>query len=416
MSTCFINCYSQNWLWAKNAVGTAQDAGTSVSTDAAGNVFITGYFSSPTITFGSTTLTNAGGYFYGSPCSDLFIAKYDANGNVLWAKSAGGTYYDAGRSVCTDASGNVFVTGQLGSPTITFGSTTLTNVGSSDLFIVKYDTNGNELWAKSAGGINYNCQGFSVSADAGGNVFVTGQFGDSNITFDSIMLSSGGNSSSVFIVKYDVNGNVLWAKSAGGGVDNVGTSVSADAGGNVVVTGTFYSSTLTFGSTTLINAGSWDIFIAKYDTNGNVLWAKSVGGTANDQGNSVSTNADGNIFVTGFFGTPTINFDSITLTNAGPGNYYDLFIAKYDAGGNVLWAKSAGGTSKDGGYSVSADAGGNVFVTGFFYSSSITFGSTTLTPSVDNCISNCDPMFIAKYDANGNVLCASALGSGGPIE
>src|SRR3989338_2819744 len=139
-----INTFAQmpHWSWAKSAGGASWDLGYSVSTDASGNVYMTGRFNISTITFGTTTLTNAGDY-------DIFIVKYDAAGNVLWAKSAGGTSSDVGTCVSTDASGNVLMTGSFQSPAITFGTTTLTSVGYGDIFIVKFDATGNILWAKS---------------------------------------------------------------------------------------------------------------------------------------------------------------------------------------------------------------------------------------------------------------------------
>jgi len=398
------NCYSQNWLWAKceNSIGNCK--GNSVCTDADGNVFITGGFSfCSTIAFGSITLTNTNVVSY-----DVFIAKYDAGGNVLWAKSAGGGSLDIGYSIAVDPNGNVFVTGVFESSTITFGAITLVNANANvpTIFIVKYDTNGNVLWAKSAGGTE-EAVANSISTDAGGNIYVTGVFGHA-IVFGSItLINPNGVNQDIFIAKYDANGNVLWAKSAGGTDVDFGNSISADASGNVFVTGYSNSPSLTFDSTiihTNANSGWSDLFIAKYDTDGNVLWAKSVGGTSYDVGMSVSADAGGDVFLTGYFNSPTLTFGSSTLTNTGICNF---FIAKYDANGNALWAKRAGGTLVDRGYSISADPAGNVFVAGSFESPTITFGSTTLSKPAGSTY----PMFIAKYDANGNVLCASALAS-----
>ncbi len=292
---------------------------------------MTGYFGSATITFGTTTLTNAD---TGSG-EDIFIVKYDASGNVLWAKSAGGTQHDQGRSVSTDKSGNVFMTGYFGSATVTFGTTTLTNAGNTgstdDIFIVKYDASGNVQWAKSAGGTAGDW-GNSVSVDAGGNVFMTGDFQSATITFGTTTLTNADTTApaaDIFIMKYDAAGNVLWAKSAGGTSDDFGSSVSTDAGGNVFMTGYFQSATITFGTTTLTNkdnsGNSGDIFIVKYDASGNVQWAKSAGGNSNDFGQSVSTDAGGNVFVAGYFQSATITFGTTTLTNAG---FSDIFIAK----------------------------------------------------------------------------------------
>ena len=395
-SASFSYGQTSSWLWARSAIGNSLDQGLGITSDVFGNVYVTGYFTSTTITLGSFVLTNVSGW-------DFYVAKYDASGTVIWAKSASS---GIGNSICTDAAGNVLVAGAFGN-TITFGSVTLTNStsSSSDLFIVKYDTNGNVLWAKSAQGAISRC---SITVDLSGNAFVTGTFRSPTLVIGSTTLTNSGNSR-IFLAKYDTNGNVLWAKSAGGTNFDYSYSVSADISGNAFIVGGFNSPTIIFGSTTLINAGIDDVFLAKYDPNGNVIWAKSAGGSGGEQGFSLSADVSGNIFITGYFGSPTITFGSITLTNAVSWGEFDVFLAKYDGNGNVLWAKSGNGTNLDEGKSISTDAGGNVFVTGGFSSPTITFGSTTLTqPS-----GSVDPMFIVKYDPNGSLLCASALSSGG---
>jgi len=309
---------------------------------------------------------------------DIFLAKYDTSGNVLWAKSADGTGDDGASSVAVDASGNIYVVGYFGD-TLTFGSTTLTNAGHYDIFLVKYDTSGNMLWAKSAGGTGDD-NAYSVTVDASGNSYVAGSFLSPTLTFGSTTLTNASSDGDIFLAKYDASGNVLWAKSAGGTDGDVASSVAVDASGNTYVAGWFYSPTLTFGSTTLTNTNVWedDIFLAKYDANGNVLWAKSAGGTDDDVASSVAVDASGNTYVAGWFYSPTITFGSSTLTNTNVWED-DIFLAKYDANGNVLWAKSAGGTDDDGASSVAVDASGNTYVAGWFLSPTITFGSTTLT-------------------------------------
>jgi len=394
-----LQSFSQSppWLWAKSAGGTAEDYGNSCTTDASGNIIATGYFQSPTITFGTTVLTNAGGY-------DMFIVKYNPGGNVLWAKSAGGTDWDQGISCSTDAGGNIIATGRFGSPTITFGTTVLTNAGSGgyyDMFIVKYDSGGNVLWAKSAGGTSSDL-GYSCTTDAGGNIIAAGSFQSPTITFGTTVLTNAGSGyTDMFIVKYDGSGNVLWAKSAGETDWDQGISCSTDAGGNIIATGYFQSPTITFGTTVLTNAGNEDMFIVKYDSGGNVLWAKSAGGTSADLGYSCSTDAGGNIIAAGWFQSPTITFGTTVLTNAG---LSDIFIVKYAPGGNVLWAKSEGGTAIDYGVSCSTDAGGNIIAAGSFDSPTITFGTTVLTNAGGY------DMFIVKYNPGGNVLWAKSTG------
>ena len=170
-----------NWQWAKGVGGTDWDGIFATTIDTQGNIYVVGIFNSPTITFGSTTLTNNGE-------EDIFIAKYNSNGNVLWAKSAGGIYEDRALSVIVDASGNIVVTGSFNSPTITFGTTTLTNNGNYNIFIAKYNNNGDVLWAKSAGSNDEDFVSSIVAVDATGNIIIAGSFSSPTITFGSTTL------------------------------------------------------------------------------------------------------------------------------------------------------------------------------------------------------------------------------------
>jgi len=394
---------SGNVIWAKRAGGGSNAYGYGISTDADGNVLVTGSFAG-SITFGTTTLnTNV------FQNSDVFVAKYDASGNVLWAKSAGGNSIDTGSSISTDINGNVYVTGSFSSSSVTFGNITLTNAGNHDIFIVKYDASGNVLWAKSADGTSDD-RGLAVSTDAGGNVYVTGYFNSSSITFGTATLTIGGAWSGanrdVFIVKYDASGNMLWARRAGGNGREEARSISTDAGGNVYVTGFFMSSSITFGTTTL-NGGGGTVFIVKYAPNGDVLWAKAEGGTDVDLGYGISTDASGNVYVTGSFLSSSIIFGTTTLMNASISiDYSDIFIVKYAPNGDVLWAISAGSTYADEGYGIATDVNGDVYVTGSFASSSITFGNTTLTNAGGVGISSPD-VFVAKL---GSVITSISEG------
>ena len=368
-----------NVLWANSAGGSGNDCANSVATDASGNVYITGYFDSPSITFGSYTLTN-----FALSYSDVFLVKYDSNGKVLWAKSAGGTSVDRANSVTTDASGNVFITGYFDSPSITFGSTTLTKSGGNDVFLVKYDSNGNVVWATGVFGSGDETAN-SIAADASGNVYISGYFTSANIyvPHSGMPLLSNSGGKDIFIIKFfSYDGMTGDAKSAIGAGDDIANSVSIDASGNIYLAGNFNSSSLTFGTVPLTNTGGNDIFLVKYDSNLNVLIAKSVGGTGDDYANSVARDTSGNVYVSGNFNSSSLAFGSNTLTNSG-GN--DIFLVKYDSNLNVLWANSAGGTGNDYANSASPNASGNVYLTGCFYSNPISFGYNTLSNSGNPC-------------------------------
>lgn len=407
-----VNAQVPNWDWAKSAGGsTGDDRSQSITTDVNGNVYITGGFNELSLTFGSFTLINTDttGWSY-----DIFIVKYDAMGNVLWAKSEGGTGGSVGLGITTDTSGNVYVTGWY-TGTITLGATALTNFAGNNIFIAKYDNSGNALWAEGAGGstpAGGNNTGQSIFCDAYNNLYVTGAF-TGTLTFGSFTLTNvyPSNMSDVFIVKYDASGNALWAKSAGGNYDDLGKSITTDASGNIYITGWFSSPSITFGTTTLTNAGGSfkdDIFITKYDTLGNLLWAKREGGIQSDRGHCITTDAIGNVYVCGIFFSPSINFGTTTLTNAGTTlTYADLYFVKYDALGNVLWATGAGNIYDDQSVGITTDVSGNVYLTGWYTSPFITFGTDTLTNTGDASL------FIVKYDTSGNLDWAMNTGGDG---
>jgi len=401
-------CLAQagNWVWANGAGGTLNDVCNSITTDAAGNVYVTGYYKSDTMNFGNIAVLNDS-----SPLADIFISKYDGSGNLLWAKRTGGTGHDVATSIGCDANGNIYLTGTFSSSLISFGTVTLTNTftGSFDIFIAKYDSSGNALWAKSIGGINDDVAN-NIFVGRHANLYLTGYFQSDSIVFgNTILKNAGANNSDIFIVKMDSSGNMLWAKSAGGTNDDIGNSICADKNFNVYITGQFLSYTVSFGTTTLTNASmnSDDIFIAKYDSSGNMIWAKNAGGVNDDVGNGICTDAQGNIYVSGAFFSPSVAFDAINLNSFGGG---DVFVVKYDSSGNALWAKNGGGTDNDASTSIASDSGGNVYLTGYFTSSSFTIGPFTS----HNLGAIGDDFFVSKLDSGGNVLWS--INAGGSID
>jgi hypothetical protein len=302
----------------------------------------------------------------------------------------------------------VYVTGKFASDTLTFGPITLRNVGGLDIFLVKYDPNGQVLWAKSAGRSKKDKKrGFviirgqkdqSITVDASGNVYLAGSFSSSTLTFGSTTLRNAGKSD-IFLVKYDPNGQVLWAKSVGGEGDEELRGIAVDAQGNIYVTGYFGSYNLTIGSTTLrstkgIGGHSFDIFVMKYGPNSQVVWAKSIGGGGDEGGEDITVDASGNIYVTGtsgsnslIFGSTILRFDTsviegratiITVGTVGATGFVGaIFVVKYNPNGEVVWAKgiSGGGLYSQG---IAVDARGNVYVIGWCRKESLTLDAIEL--------------------------------------
>ncbi len=378
----------QDYIWAKSAGGEKKESSTSVCTDKKGNVYVAGFFFSPTITFGSHTLINADST---GKNTELFIVKYDAAGNVVWAMNGKETRGENVSGICMDANDNLFVTGN--------------NEGSA--FVIKFDAAGNVLWKKRAGGIA--CEGTCVCTDPNGNLFMAGTFGCAEITFDTITVTNphlGGPFPypDVFVVKYDASGNVLWAKSEGSYLTDNAKSICSDASGNLYFTGSFGGNDITFGTVDLHNSGFYDLFLVKYDAKGNVLWARNeggTGGTGGTEGTGICTDKDGNLLITGFFKWHDASFGGINLTNEGD---TDIFLIKYDPSGKVIWVKSANGPAGEEAFGISTDASNNIYITGNFQSPTLTFGATTL---INGGRYN---TFITKYDAAGEVLWARSTG------
>ncbi|UCF49216.1 MAG: SBBP repeat-containing protein, partial [Thermoplasmatales archaeon] len=298
------------WQWAESAGGPSYNNGVGIALDTGGNIYITGSFRYPA-TFGGNPLTNRG-------YDDIFIAKLDANGVWQWAESAGSTRGDYGYDVVLDTNDNVIITGNFYGPAI-FGNTSLVSKGELDVFVAKLDNNGVWLWAKSAGGRNYD-YAYDVALDNTGNIYITGNYRDTAWFLIDTLVSQG--SADVFVAKIDTNGSWQWAKSGGGtGFDN-GYGIAMDIDGNIYITG-YFKYTAMFGSTNLNSQGDADVLISKLNTDGDWLWANSAGGTRNEYGYDIAVDNSKNICITGYF-NDTVTFGNIPLTSQGSN---DIFIA-----------------------------------------------------------------------------------------
>ncbi len=394
-----VNAQTPSWQWAKAAGGNFSDGGTAVAADSAGNAIVTGFFGSQNITFNNYVLTNPCPLPNGGapPTTNIFIAKYDANGNVIWANNVGGVGSDYGNDVVIGLGGNIYATGNFNGP-ISLGNATFT--AASGFFIGGYNASGNLLWAKSAGS-NTDHTAQDMCIDKSGNLLVTGYFLGQNILFDTVNITcppTATNAEYAFITKYDQAGNVLWAKGIGRAIPQ---AVCSDASNNILVTGYFYTPSLALGNTTITNTGgsnTTECFIAKYDAAGNLLWAKSGAGLSSDYGNSLNTDATGNIWLVGHSLSSSLTLGATTLT---AGNAH-MFIAKYDAAGNVLWAQNSDMTNgvKS---QVRLRSNGNAYISGYATGNSV-FG-------IPGGIGG----FIGEFDATGNILWAKQGNSNNDI-
>ncbi|MCX6647664.1 MAG: hypothetical protein NTY09_15075 [bacterium] len=389
---------SGDLLWAKRAGGASgnySDSGSGITTLSDNSTVVTGWFSG-SATFGpgepnQTVLTSAGD-------QDIFIARYNPYGSLTWVKSAGG---GRGYGITTLSDNSTVVTG-----------------GSC---IARYNPDGTLAWAKSAGG-----SGEGITTLSDNSTVVTGWFIDS-ATFgpgepnETILTSDG--SWDIFIARYGPDGTLAWAKRAGGATlddwcSESGYGITTLSDNSAVVTGMFNGSA-TFGpgepnETILAAAGESDIFIARYNPDGTLAWAKSAEGASGyDWGKGITTLSDNSTVVTGWF------IDSATfgpgepnetiLTSAGGD---DIFIARYNPDGTLAWAKRAGGASDyDRGQGITTLSDNSTVVTGYFE------GSATFGPGEPNetilTAAGSDDIFIARYNPDGTLAWVKRAGGPG---
>lgn len=382
-----------SWQWVQSGTCTTSDNASAVAVDLLGNVYTTGYFYSNNITFGTTTLVNNGNY-------DCFLVKHDNAGNFIWAKSIGDAYDEVGTGICTDATGNILVTGYFTSSTLAVGSSTFSNLGGTDVFIAKFSPSGIILWSKQFGG-NMNEEGKGITCDQNNNVLLTGMFESGVIAFGTGTLSSAG-SSDAYVAKYDNNGNELWAKNVGGSGSEISYAVSATTLNNIYITGSFKSAAITFSSNLLSNQGGYDYFIAEFDASGNELWAKDAGGNFDDEGSAIQCTPNG-IFTTGYFKSTNITFGATTFTNAGVASA-DVFLIGYNSAGTETSTYAYGGNQDDIGYGLTIDSNGSVYMAGHIHSPTVAFGAYTL-----NC-GGVGDAFITEFDKFGNLFWTDNIG------
>jgi len=358
-------------------------------------------------------------------CSTLLVlsSPLSFGQNFLWGKmsSEADLKGDITTAVATDnrevSFGNAYIAGQF-DLTLIFNTDTLT---ADDLsaYTVKYNSMGNVQWAKEINSNNGISCANSITTDLFENVYIAGKF-SGNVQADTCNFYGPANqyNSDLFLVKYNsFTGNVIWAKqsilpSSQLNSLGVGCSVATDKSGNIFVSG-YFQDTITIGGFTLNSIYSTnyvnpicDAFLVKYDSSGNVLWAKQSAIPSSHSSLlfdgilthcSVSVDNLGNSYITGSF-YDTISFGSYMLVSD---TGYSGFLVKYSPGGNVLWAKKQSSESKNGAcipYGITIDKANNTYITGYFQDT-VKFGPvSSYSPNGNPCV------FLIKYDTNGKFV------------
>ncbi|MHC4661597.1 MAG: hypothetical protein ACYS8W_07900, partial [Planctomycetota bacterium] len=378
--------------WAKSLGNAGDDCGFDISSLSDGSSIVTGSFTG-IVTFGNSTEGGNQTDLTSDGLLDIFIAKYNPDGTLNWAKKAGGLGIDQGLGITTLSDGTSIITGYFGGPdgdNATFGfgegnESELISAGDQEFFLAKFNPDGTLNWVKRAGGIARD-YGYSVSALPGGSVYVTGIFASGIATSATFGAGEGNetvytttqSSPNMFVAKYNPDGTLNWVNRTSGGGGEYGRAISAFSDGSTAVTGSYWS-TSTFGNSSeggnqvsLTPVGNDDFFVAKYNPDGTLDWAKSAGSLDGDEGLDIIAFSDGSVAVVGYFadyagGTVTFG-DSIEGGNQTDLTAFDAdgdaFIAKYNSDGTLNWAERTGTNDNDYGYGISALSDGTMYLTG----------------------------------------------------
>jgi len=362
--------------WVTGPDGTASVGRTCLDADASGNVILAASFSDGSVTFGGTTLTN------NTNIDEVCLVKYNSSGEVIWARIAGGGIRYV-TDVAYDQNGNIFTTG---------GGTTV---------LAKFDASGNFLWARSITGEETSAPTKKIKFDALGNCYIAGEYTGSP-TFGDITLEDS-EFGMFYIAKYDATGTVLWVRHSNGSGWGRAFAFGVDASGNSIVTG-WYEGSINIGPYSMAHTDLQDMFLACYNPNGVLLWAKGINGDGAGGGYGAEFDKDGNCVVTGNF-SDTTTFDGITKVAVGGS---DGFVAKYKLDGTQLWLRSFGGLSWDHGWDIDIDHQNEIIIVGSF-AEQVSFGPTNLS-SRETIQSD---ILVAKLDESGNFIWATRAGSSG---
>lgn len=388
---CFTNAYIQkldssgNLLFLLQLGGDANLFGNSIKQDATGAILVAGRFDGIVDFEPGSEITNLS-----STNGNLFILKLDSNGNFLWVKQFFGSA-NINLLIVPDAAGNIFTVSEFYNTLVVNNSINLTSNGNSDIFIQKFDSNGNFIWVKQIGGIGVDFP-IALNLDSNNNLYTTGHF-DFTVDFDpgsSVNAITAQNRK--FMQKLDSDGNFQWAMQFP--FQDV-SAVAFDQNDNILLTG-FFMGTVDFDTSesvsTLTSIGNNDIYIEKINPDGTFAWVKQIFGTTdNDRSIAITSDNHRNVYTTGRFWS-TVNFTTNgagELTSMGG---YDVFIHKLSSTGNFEWVKQIGGTETQDAKNIAVDNSGNIYTTGYFA------GNTDFDPSMEtaNLVSSGSTTFIQK--------------------
>ncbi len=350
-----------------------------MAVDSKGNIYVTGNSGGSDLDLGGGDLDAAGGV-------DIFLGKFDSAGNHLWSKTFGGSGDDQAGALAVSPDDEVILTGHFGSSTLNLGGSDLTNAGDVDVFLAKFNSDGDHVWSVSFGTADSE-NSFAVTVDDSGNILMSGGNGD------------------VFLAKFDSSGTNLWWHTYGGFPQDWGAGVSVDPSGNIALTGAM-SGSVDFGGGLLDHQDDADMYIASFDKNGTHSWSKSFGTENFENGNAVDTGNDGSIYLVGNFYGQSCDFGGGTIN---VDNGLKGVVVKFGPDGSHLWSDALEYHTEA--LDVDVDPLGNAYIVGKFGSSTINLGGDELPGQ------GCDPVygwcddatFILKLTSEGEHVWSTSI-------
>lgn len=366
--------------WARLFGGSADDSADSIAVDREGNVVAAGSFGDK-LTIGDGTLKSAG-------ADDGFLIKFDPSGRRLWAKRIGGVDVDAFHHVAIDRDGNILATGAFKQHAEILGAEYQAG-GFEDIFVIKLRPDGSKVWTKTfgAGGQDY---ARALAVDTDGNIVLLCEF-YSEVNFAGQVLKSDGNRD-IGLIKLSPAGDAVWVQRFGTKLDDLAFGLAVDPANNIAITGSF-DDKMSFGGDELVPIGGTDIYVAKFDPNGQHLWSQRYGDKFKDTGIAIAADRFGNLYTTGWF-WGSVHFAPAAVKSAGK---HDIYVMKLSPGGDHLWSHHFGNKESDQGRAIAVDADGNAVVAGAFYHA-VNFGGELLTAGAtkDELVPHSDA-FVAKF-------------------
>jgi hypothetical protein len=368
--------------WSLNIGSSESGCVKSAKTDKNGNIYATGYFEKDA-KFGIMPVTSYGG-------TDIYLAQYNNSGNCLWVRTAGSplniknTVTDEGNDLAVVDNKYIYLTGVfLGEAS--FDSVKVTSVGKEDIFLAKYSTSGKLLWVKQFGGTNQDIA-YSLANDQEGNIYLAGSY-QNTANFNNQVITAS-NETEMFLIKIDPDGKTIWLKTSHGDGRCIAKSIFYFD--NNLYIGGIFNKKLILDNSTVSAKGQNDLFFAKLNTEGYLLFLKQVGAEQDENINSLVADSR-NLYFTGSY-AGSISYNNISsLSSMGD---RDILIGKLSNNGEIIWFKGFGGKLSDEGTKIFINQNDELLLTGFFQKD-ISFAGQRITAS------GFSDIFIANFSKDG---------------